>query len=122
MPLPVYYNPDAKNLRKPVEKRKLTQTRNEIARRFGGAELQVFRRGQEPEGAWWHLGFLWKDVLAYVMADVPDTEESRKWVREYARSRLLKRFRQEAIYWKYLVVERELARSVESVSKEDDED
>ena len=120
MPLPTYYNPDSRGTRKPIEKRKFTQTAREISEHFNaGAELQVFRR-DKPHGFWWDRGFLSRDVLAYISADLPDTEETRVWMKAYARRTLLNRFRQDAIYWRWLAVETELVRASEHVSQEDD--
>lgn len=117
MPLPTYYNPDAKGIRKPIEKRKFTRTAEEISKHFdAGAELQVFRR-DKLHGFWWDRGLLAKDVLAYLSADLPDTEETREWVRLYARRKLLARFRQDAIYLRWLAVEAELVRPGERVTR-----
>ena len=86
MPLPTYYNPDAQGVRKPIEKWKFTRTAEEISKHFdAGAELQVFRR-DKPHGFWWDRGLLAKDVLAYISADLPDTEEARERVKSYART------------------------------------
>lgn len=41
-------------------------------------------------------------------------------MRDYAKRRLLKRFRQKAIYWRWLVVEAELVRAPEAVSEEEE--
>jgi hypothetical protein len=81
MPLPTYYKPDALGVRKPIEKWKFTRTAEEISQHFdAGAELPVFRR-DKPHGFWWDRGLLAKDVLAYVSADLPDTGETREWVK-----------------------------------------
>ena len=120
MPLPTYYNPDAKGVRKPIEKRKFTRTAEEISRHFdAGAELQVFRR-DKPQGFWWDRGILAQDVLAYISADLPDTEQTREWVRSYARTKLMVRFRQDAIYLRWLAVETELVRPAERVTSSDE--
>ncbi|MBI2001042.1 MAG: hypothetical protein HYV46_14395 [candidate division NC10 bacterium] len=120
MPLPTLSNPDAKGVRKPIERRKFVQTAREISKHFdGGADLQIFRR-DKPHGFWWDRGFLSKDVLAYISADLPDSEKTRAWMRDYAKRRLLKRFRQKAIYWRWLVVEVELVRAPEAVSEEEE--
>jgi hypothetical protein len=43
MPLPTLYNPDAKGIRKPIERRKFVQTAREISKHFdAGADLQIF--------------------------------------------------------------------------------
>ena len=43
-----------------------------------------------------------RDTLALLEVDVPDTAEARGWLRGYARGVLLVRFRQEAIYLKFI--------------------
>lgn len=114
--MPTYYNPDAKGIRKPIEEWKFTRTAEEISKHFdAGAELQVFRR-DKPRGFWWDRGLLAKDVLAYISADLPDTEKTREWVRSYARTKLLARFQQDAIYLRWLAVATELVRPVERVT------
>ena len=121
MPLPTYYNPDAQGVRKPIEKWKFTRTAEEISKHFdAGAELQVFRR-DKPHGFWWDRGLLAKDVLAYISADLPDTEETREWVRSYASTKLIARFQQDAIYLRWLSVETELVRPVERVTRSEEE-
>ena len=50
--LPVFYNPDARGHRVPIEDDKFLETANEIARRFGGGTLFVFRH-DPPRGFWW---------------------------------------------------------------------
>jgi len=121
MPLPAYYNPDALGLRKPIEKWKFTRTAEEISKHFdAGAELQVFRR-DKPHGFWWDRGLLANDVLAYISADLPDTEETREWVKTYARAKLIARFQQDAIYLRWLSVETELLRPLERVTRSEEE-
>ncbi len=121
MPLPTYYNADAQGFRKPIEKRKFTRTAMEISKHFdAGAELQVFRR-DKPQGFWWDRGLLAKDVLAYISADLPDTEETREWMKAYARTKLLTRFQQDAIYLRWLSVETELVRPLERVTRSEEE-
>ena len=121
MPLPTFYNPDREGARKPIERWKFTRTAEEISRHFGaGAELQVFRRDR-PQGFWWDRGLLAKDVLAYISADLPDTEETRRWMHRYARTKLIGRFRQDAIYLRWLSMETELVRPVERVTRSEEE-
>jgi len=83
-------------------------------------ELQVFRR-DKPHGFWWDRGLLAKDVLAYISADLPDTEETREWVTTYARTKLVARFQQDAIYLRWLSVETELVRPLERVTRNEEE-
>lgn len=121
MPLPTNYNPDALGVRKPIEKWRFTRTAEEISKHFdAGAELQVFR-SDKPHGFWWNRGLLAKDVLAYISADLPDTEETREWVKAYARTKLIARFQQDAIYLRWLSVETELVRPLERVTRSEEE-
>jgi hypothetical protein len=121
MPPPTFYNPDPEGVRKPIERWKFTRTAEEISRHFGaGAELQVFRRDR-PQGFWWDRGLLSKDVLAYISADLPDTDATREWMQTYARKKLIARFRQDAIYLRWLSIETELVRPVERVTRSEEE-
>ena len=52
----------------------------------------------------WDQGLVDQDVLALLEVDVPDAEESRAWLRAYARDVLRPRFRQKAIYLKFVVL------------------
>jgi hypothetical protein len=99
--LPVFYNPDAAGYRAPVEDEKFLDTADELARRFGGGALFIFRH-DPPRGFWWDQGVVDRDVLALIEVDVPDTRESREWLRAYARDVLRERFRQKAIYLKFV--------------------
>lgn len=100
--LPVFYNPDRRGRRRPIEDAKFSLTADDVARRFhGGGTLHVFRGG-EARGFWWSKGIVGRDVLALLEVDVPDTAESRGWLRTYARDVLIKRFRQKAMYMKFI--------------------
>lgn len=99
--LPLLYNPDAQGRREPVEDEKFMQTAEEIAQQFGGGTLFVFRHDR-PRGFWWNRGVVGQDTLALLAVDAPDTAESREWLRAYARRVLLERFRQKAIYLKFI--------------------
>jgi len=99
--LPLFYNPDALGYRAPVEEDKFVDTADEIARRFGGGTLFTFEH-DPPRGFWWDRGIVERDVLALIEVDVPDTADSREWLRAYARDVLLGRFRQKAIYLKFV--------------------
>ena len=41
MRLPLFYSPDARGERKPVEDEKFLQTADEIAQKFGGSEEEI---------------------------------------------------------------------------------
>src|SRR5437867_3964372 len=99
--LPLFYNPDASGRREPVQKEKFLDTADEIARRFGGGTLFVFPH-DSPRGFWWDEGIVGTDVLALIEVDVPDTADAREWLRDYARNVLRQRFRQRAIYLKFV--------------------
>ena len=77
--LPVFYNPDAAGYRASVEDDKFLETADELARRFGGGSLFVFRH-DPPRGFWWDHGVVDGDVLALIQLDVPDATESRDWL------------------------------------------
>lgn len=99
--LPLFYNPNDQSERESVENEKFTRTAEEIAQQFGGGTLFVFRQ-EEPRGFWWDRGVVDRDTLALLEVDAPDTEDTRQWFRAYARDVLLKRFRQKAIYLKFI--------------------
>lgn len=116
--LPLFYNPDASGHREPVEEGKFLDTADEIARQFGGGTLFVFRH-DPPRGFWWDEGFVDRDVLALIEVDVPDTTNARVWLRVYAREILRERFRQKAIYLKFVGPVEHLVVSEEEVTDED---
>ena len=116
--LPLFYNPDASGYRNPVEDGKFLDTADEIARQFGGGTLFVFRH-DPPRGFWWDEGFVDRDVLALIEVDVPDSMESREWLRAYARDVLRGRFLQKAIYLKFVGPVEHLIVSEEEVREED---
>src|SRR5438128_11502961 len=97
--LPVFDNPDAAGYRASIEDDKFLDTADELARRFGGGTLFIFRH-DPPRGFWWDQGVVARDVLALIEVDVPDTTESRDWLRAYARNALRARCRQKAAYLK----------------------
>ena len=99
--LPVFYNPDRRGRRRPIEDEKFCLTAKEVAAQFGGGFLHRFPGG-EAQGFWWNKGIVDRDVLALLEVDVPDTGESRRWLRRYAQDVLIKRFRQKAIYMKFI--------------------
>lgn len=111
--LPLFYNPGASGRREAIENEKFMQTAEEIAERFGGGTLFLFHH-DEPHGFWWDQGLVERDTLALLELDAPDTVETREWLRTYARSVLLERFRQKAIYVK-------LVRPVEQLIVTDEE-
>ena len=116
--LPVFYNPDRQGRRRRIGYEKFKRTADEIARHFhGGGTLYLFAN-QEARGFWWNQGVVERDVLGLLEVDVPDTAESRQWRHTYARDVLIKRFRQKAIYMKFVrPVERLLVTEVTVVSR-----
>jgi len=58
-------------------------------------------------------------VLVLVEVGVPDTAETRAWLRAYARDVLCQRFRQKAIYLKFVGPVEHLIISEEEVGDED---
>ena len=116
--LPVFYNPDAAGYRAPVEDDKFLDTADELAHRFGGGTLFTFRH-DSPRGFWWDHGIVDRDVLALIEVDVPDSTESREWLRAYTRGVLRERFRQKAIYLKFVGPVEHLIVSDEEIRDED---
>jgi hypothetical protein len=116
--LPVFYNADAAGYRAPVEDENFLDTADELARRFGGGTLFIFRH-DPPRGFWWDQGVLDRDVLALIEVDVPDTMDSREWLRAYARDILRHRFRQRAIYLKFVGPVEHLVVNEEEIADED---
>ena len=101
MPLPVFYNPDSRGQREPVENEKFLATAEQISSRFGGGVLHRFTNGT-PTGFWWSRGVLSQDEIGAFEVDMQDTDENRSWIKTYARDVLLHRFCQDAIYVKFI--------------------
>lgn len=100
MPLPLFYNPDARGRRRPVDDAKLIRTVDDITRLLeNGGTLHCFRDAR-PRGFWWDRGFVDSDVHALLEIDAPDTPAVLASLKLYARRVLLRRFRQKAIYMK----------------------
>ncbi len=97
--LPLFYNPQGQGTRQPIEEEKFIVTAEEISKEFGGGFLHLYRE-TPPKGFWWNRNIVQRDDMALLEVDVPDTEESREWLKSYARDVLLHRFQQEAIYIK----------------------
>jgi hypothetical protein len=115
--LPLLFNPDPTGARALIEDEKFLQTAEEIAQQFGGGTLFRFP-SDAPRGFWWDQGIMHQDVLALIEVDVPDTEESRTWLRAYAREVLLQRFHQRAIYLKFVRRVEQLIISEEEIDDE----
>ncbi len=104
IPLPLFYNPDEHDKREPVEDEKFVVTGEEVGPLFGGCTLFVFRQS-EARGFWWNRGFVDQDVLALLEVDIEDTEAARAQLRCYVRDVLKARFRQKAMYLKFVPIE-----------------
>jgi len=51
----------------------------EVVNHFGAASYET----QKLEGHWRHGGVLYRDNLVRLVVDVPDTAESRQWMKEF---------------------------------------
>ncbi len=51
----------------------------EVVGKFGAASHET----QRIEGHWRHAGVLYRDTLVRIVVDVPDSEDSRGWMREF---------------------------------------
>ncbi len=57
----------------------LGEAANEVVEQFGAVSFYK----QAVERHWRHEGTLYRDDLALLVVDVPDTAKSRKWMRAY---------------------------------------
>lgn len=101
IPLPLFLNPDEHGKREPVDDEDFVRTGEEITELFGGGTLWVFRDGQ-ARGFWWDHGTIDRDNLAMLEVDIEDTAANRAKLKAYVRHVLKKRFRQTAIYVKWV--------------------
>lgn len=102
IPLPLFYNTDEHGKREPIDEHHFVRTAEEVTEMFlGGGTLWTFRDGQ-VRGFWWDRGAVDKDTHALLEFDVEDTVAIREVVRTYAREVLKERFRQKAIYVKWI--------------------
>jgi hypothetical protein len=81
------------NDRRPVPPEWMAEAVLEIVEHFGAASYEA----QAVEGQWRHGGILYRDELARIVVDVPDTEGNRQWMREF-RERWKTRLEQLAIW------------------------
>ncbi len=113
--LPEYYNPDKRGRRKRVEESKFRRTAEELSLHFdaGGSILRPPKSGVS-RGFWWDKGVLYEDDNVVLEIDIDDTRENRAWIEQYVREVCLQRFRQVAMYVRFvgpietLVVRREV--------------
>lgn len=101
IPLPLFLNPDEHGKREPVDDEDFVRTGEEITELFGGGTLWVFRDGQ-ARGFWWDGGTIDRDSLAMLEVDIEDTAANRAKLKGYVKHVLKKRFRQKAIYVKWV--------------------
>lgn len=96
--LPKLYNPDESRRRRRVEGAKFRATGIDTTRRFGGCMLH-----KDPKtGFWGKAGVIFEDDVALLEVDMVDAAQERQWIIDYARDVLLDRFKQEAIYIKFV--------------------
>lgn len=96
--LPKLYNPDESGRRRRVEAAKFRATCTDITDRFGGCMLH-----KDPKtGYWGKAGVIFEEDVAVLEVDMVDAAQERQWIIDYARNVLLERFRQEAIYIKFV--------------------
>lgn len=99
--LPQRYNPDAKGERRRVEDAKFEKTMGEIAVQFGGGVLWR-HNASPPRGFWWDRGVLYADEITVVEVDIPNDATAKEWLVQYARNILGPRFKQKAIYLRFI--------------------
>lgn len=103
--LPIYYNPDRSGERNKVPDNKFRITCREIT------EIMVQRYGEggctsDPgpkKGFWGRTGVIFEDDMVAIEIDnIPNTQEDKEWLAQYARDVLCSRFQQEAIFIKFI--------------------
>ena len=99
--LPLLYNPDGRGVHEPIEDGLFIKTALEISAQFTGRILHKYDDGSQ-RGFWWSKGILSQDEVCAFEVDVLDNDENRGWLKSYAKSVLLKRFRQDAIYLRFI--------------------
>lgn len=98
-----YYNPDEKGDILKVEEKKILMTADEIALNLaGGGTLRENPRAENITGIWHDSGKRYLDKIRILEFDVVDNKENRDWVINYCKEILLERFKQEAIYVKFI--------------------
>jgi hypothetical protein len=102
--LPISYNPDEAGKREPIEDEKFWITAEEVSRelRVEGGTIHLYRDGN-VRGIWWDRSIVDRDTHAVIEIDMEDTTHSRRNLIDYVREVLLNRFRQKAIYIKFIV-------------------
>jgi hypothetical protein len=63
----------------PVPRRWRGEAVLELAEHFGGSSLET----QLIKGHWRHSGVIYRDNLARLVVEVPDTLEHRKWMKQF---------------------------------------
>jgi hypothetical protein len=64
---------------RPVPSALLGEAVNEITERFAAVAFERHR----VDGRWLWKGKLYKDILARLVVDVPDTLQNRRWMRKF---------------------------------------
>ncbi|MGH9365980.1 MAG: hypothetical protein ACRD1B_12070 [Thermoanaerobaculia bacterium] len=87
-----------------MEDEKFWITAEEVSRelRVEGGTIHLYRDGN-VRGIWWDRGIVDRDTHAVIEIDMDDTAHSREALKRYVREVLLERFRQKAIYIKFVV-------------------
>lgn len=103
--LPIYYNPDERGERKKVEGNKFRITCREITaimmQRYGEGGCTL--HPEPKKGFWGRGGVIFEDDMVAIEIDnLPDTEEDKQWLVQYARDVLRSRFQQEVILVKFV--------------------
>lgn len=96
--LPVTFNPDRRGRRRRIDRGKHMATAEEIAALFdAGGFLHEAGRG-----FWYDRGVVDRDDMMFLEVDLPDSPAMRRRLTGYARKVLLRRYRQKAIYLKFV--------------------
>lgn len=99
--LPVKYNPDESGKAQEIEENMFRVTAEEISRSFSGGGF--IRENPEPiTGVWVDKDEAFWDSIIIIEFDIDNTSSDRRRVIEYVKNTLLGRFRQKAIYVRFV--------------------
>ena len=98
--LPEYYNPDSEGKREKIDEDKFIKTAEEIALQLSGGG--VLHPHYNKSGIWYDDNIKYSDDLRIFEFDIVDKQENKDWLIQYVRDTLLKRFKQIAIYIKFI--------------------
>ena len=96
--LPEYYNPEKGVKGVKIGKEKYVKTAEELALNLSGGGTWH----KKKTGIWWDDDIMYSDKIRILEIDIVDNTKNRNKMIEYVRKTLLERFKQKAIYIKFV--------------------